>query len=336
MHIFLTKNQKSFTIKKPYDIIIRRKTKEVKNLNQILSVENTKKEKKKRSRSSGPIEIENILKFFSIALIIFGVFMIGSGSYSMYKGSQEGTSTSKPTISVATLTEGQVTLKIEHSKKLAKVTYKWNDEEETEVDCSGKKKVEQTIQIPTGNNTLSVYAEDVNGRISTYQKSYTVEGDISIEFEAEGKNIKITTEGKEQIAYITYRWDDEEETKVDVNDFQNETTVEIPKGQHTLTVIAVDINNKTETQEQEVKGVTKPKLEVTTDGSSNFIIKASDEEGLKRLELIRNQTEKYFLNLDGRTELEYNFPIKEGENKLEVIVYNESDVTETVKVKVTK
>ena len=303
-------------------------------MNQILSVENTKKEKQKRNR--GPADIESILKFFSIALIVFGIFMVGSGSYSMYKDSQEETASNKPTISVATLTEGQVTLTIEHSRTLSKVTYKWNDEEEIPIDCNGKRKVEQTIEIPTGTNTLSVYAEDVNGRISTYQKSYTIQGDISIEFSVDGNNIKITTEGKEELAYLTYRWDEEEETRVDINDVRNETTVEIPKGQHTLTVIAVDINNKTQTEEQEVKGVTKPNLEVTTDGSSNFVIKASDEEGLTRLELIRNETEKYFLNLEGRTELEYNFPIIEGENKLEVIVYNESDVTQTVKVKATK
>ena len=305
-------------------------------MNQILSIENTKKEKKKRDKNRGPADIESILKFFSIALIVFGIFMVGSGSYSMYKDSQEETASNKPTISVATLTEGQVTLTIEHSRTLSKVTYKWNDEEEIPIDCNGKRKVEQTIEIPTGTNTLSVYAEDVNGRISTYQKSYTIQGDISIEFSVEGNNIKITTEGKEELSYLTYRWDEEEETRVDINDVRNETTVEIPKGQHTLTVIAVDINNKTQTEEQEVKGVTKPNLEVTTDGSSNFVIKASDEEGLTRLELIRNETEKYFLNLDGRTELEYNFPIIEGENKLEVIVYNESDVTQTVKVKVTK
>lgn len=305
-------------------------------MNQILSIENTKKEKQKRNPNRGPADIESILKFFSIALIVFGIFMVGSGSYSMYKDSQEETASNKPTISVATLTEGQVTLTIEHSRTLSKVTYKWNDEEEIPIDCNGKRKVEQTIEIPTGTNTLSVYAEDVNGRISTYQKSYTIQGDISIEFSVDGNNIKITTEGKEELAYLTYRWDEEEETRVDINDVRNETTVEIPKGQHTLTVIAVDINNKTQTEEQEVKGVTKPNLEVTTDGSSNFVIKASDEEGLTRLELIRNETEKYFLNLEGRTELEYNFPIIEGENKLEVIVYNESDVTQTVKVKVTK
>ena len=81
---------------------------------------------------------------------------------------------------------------------------------------------------------------------------------------------------------MTYRWDEDEETKIDINDTSIETSIEIPKGLHTLTLIAVDENNKSETIEQEVNGVTRPNLLVTTDGSSNFIIKASDEQGIKK------------------------------------------------------
>ena len=65
-------------------------------MNQILSVEppkpkKEKKEKKEKrqkkqnynfqysSNKSGPVEIEKITKIFAIALIIFGIIMIGSG-----------------------------------------------------------------------------------------------------------------------------------------------------------------------------------------------------------------------------------------------------------------
>ena len=95
------------------------------------------------------------------------------------------------------------------------------------------------------------------------------------------------------------------------------------------------MSNNTETKEQEVNGVTKPKLDITTDGSDNFIINVSDEQGLEKLEIVING-EKYRLKLDGRKELEYKYPIRDGENKLEVTVYNQSNVTQTKKVKVTK
>ena len=309
-------------------------------MNQILSVEDTKKKNKKSKkqkmpRNSGPVAIESILKFFAIAILIFGIFMIGSGSYSMYTNSQEETANVKPTIQVEE-SETEITLRVSHSRALSKVTYKWNNDEEVELQASGKREVSQTIEIPTGENTLTIYAQDENGQETTYQKSYTLEGDITIDFALDGNNIKVTASGKNELSYMTYRWDEEEETRVDINDTQIEQSIEIPMGQHTLTVIVVDVNNTTETKEQEVKGVTKPNLEITTDGSDNFIIKVSDDEGLKRLEFTVNDTDKYKLELEGRTELEYQWPIEEGENILDVTVYNQSDVTETMRVRVNK
>ena len=311
-------------------------------MNQILSVESPKKEKKNKIRNNGPIELDKILKFFCVAILVFGVFMIGSGSYSMYQNSKITNLSTKPTIKINETSATEITIQVTHNKELSKLTYNWNDEENIEIECAGKKKVEETVQIPAGDNTINIYAIDINGQESNLTKTYTIEGDISIELKPEGNSIKITAEGKEQLSYMTYRWDDEEETKIDINAMQTEQTVEIPKGLHTLKVIFVDINNNTQTKKLEVKGVTKPKLEVTTDGAENFIIKASDEEGIKRVEFIINETEKYLLNLDEvlsleeRKEFEYAYPLHEGENKLEVRVYNESDISEVAKVKLTK
>lgn len=316
----------------------------MKTLNQILSVESPRKEKKKRkATSSGPIEIKSILKFFSISVLIFGIFMIGSGSYSMYQESKVAKATTKPTIYVEEISKSEIKLQITHDKALSKVTYAWNDEEPIEIDAKGKKKVEQTIQIPTGENTLNVYAIDVNGQEITYPRPFTLQGDININLEVDGNNIKITADGKEELSYMTYRWDEEEEQRIDINSYETEQTVEIPKGLHTLTVIVVDVNNKTETKEQEIKGVTKPKLEITTDGADNFIIKASDEEGIKKIEFIINETEERnvlnlekALPLEQRKEFEYTYPLHDGENRIEVRVYNESDVSEISRVLVRK
>ena len=309
-------------------------------MNQILSVENPKKENKRKG--TGPIELDKILKFFCIAILVFGVFMIGSGSYSMYQNSKIINIATKPTIHIQETTATEITIQVTHNKELSKVTYSWNNGETIEIECAGKKKVEETVKIPAGENSINIYAIDINGQESNFSKIYTIEGDINIELEAEGNNIKITAEGKEQLSYMTYRWDDEEETKIEINAMQTEQTVEIPKGLHTLTVIFVDINNNTQTKKQEVKGVTKPKLEVTTDGADNFIIKASDEEGIKKVEFIINETDKNMLNLDQvlpleeRKEFEYKYPLHDGENKLEVRVYNESDVSEVSRVLVRK
>ena len=155
-------------------------------MNQILSIENNnKKEKKKKNkRGSGPIEIHSILKFFAITMLIFGFCMIGTGSYSMYKDSKEIVATSKPTIYVEGTSEKEITLKVSHNKNLSKVTYSWTGQSVNEIPCDGKKTVEQKIDIPTGTNTLTVYASDVDGQEINYQKTYTLQGDITIDFEA--------------------------------------------------------------------------------------------------------------------------------------------------------
>ena len=314
-------------------------------MNQILSVESPKREKKNKTRRNGPIEIEKIIKFFSIAILFFGVFMIGSGSYSMYQESKSEGTSNKPTIEIKEDAATEITVQISSNKELEKVTYYWNNEDEIDIDAKGKKKVEQKIEIPTGKNTLNIYAVDVNGKESTCQRQYTIQGDINIELKAEEdtvNTIKIIADGKEQLSYMTYRWDDDEETKIDINSMQTEQTVQTPKGTHILTVVVVDINNKTETKTQEVKGVIKPKVNITTDGSANFIINASDEEGIKKVEFIINKEEKYVLNLDQvlpleqRKEFQYSYPLKDGENNLKVIVYNESNISETYEVVVRK
>ena len=310
-------------------------------MNQILSVENPKKEKKRKN--NGPIELDKILKFFCVTILVFGVFMIGSGSYSMYQNSKIANLSAKPTIEIKETSATEITIQVTHNKELSKVTYNWNNEENIEIECAGKKKIEEKVQIPAGENTINIYAIDINGQESNLSKEYTIEGNVTIDIVEAGVNkVKVTAEGKEQLSYMTYRWDDEEETKIDINDIKTEQIIEVPKCLHTLTVIFVDINNNTQTKKQEVKGVQKPKLEVTTDGADNFIIKASDEEGIKRVEFIINETDKNMLNLDQvlpleeRKEFEYKYPLHDGENKLEVRVYNESDISEVARVLVRK
>ena len=323
-------------------------------MNQILSVEppkpdKPKKEKKQKMRNNsggGTIEIEKIVRVFAIVLIIFGIIMVASGSYSMYQGTQTGNTEAKPTISVQEVSETQLNIQISHSSPLQRVTYNWNSESPVELDASGKRSVEQTIEIPTGENTLNIYAIDQEGRETNYSRVYTREGDININFEVDGSNIKVTASGKNQLSYMTYRWDDEEEQRIDINSIETEQSVEIPMGQHTLTVSVVDINNTTETKEQEVKGVTRPNVEVTTDGSSNFVVRASDDEGITRIEVTidEDENQKYLINLEevypsveDRKQFEYNqFQLHDGENKIEVTVYNESGVSETVRALVNK
>lgn len=172
-------------------------------------------------------------------------------------------------------------------------------------------------------NTKNIANNNTNTAIETKNE------EIQIHLAVDGANIKATVVGETEISYVTYKWDDEEETRQDINSMSEDVTIEIPEGQHTLTITAVDINNNTETKEQQVKGIVKPKLEVTHDKEhSEFVIKSSDEKGLDKFEFILNG-QGYLVRVEGEKEKEFRYPLIQGDNTLEVKAYNTEGATET-------
>jgi hypothetical protein len=140
---------------------------------------------------------------------------------------------------------------------------------------------------------------------------------------------------------MTYRWDEEEEKTIQINSTSVDEEIEAIKGLHTLTVILVDEDNNTDTKQQKINGVSKPKIVMGIDEQKeHFVIQASDEEKLSKIEFILNKKEnqKYVLNLENKDlkEIQYRLPddlkLKDGENIIEVTVYNSSGVSESTGV----
>ena len=293
-----------------------------------------KKNKKNKYKNNNPIAIESILKFFGIAILVFGVFMVGTGTYAIYRNQSEREEQSiEPTISIENKTDTSILLKIIHQKNIDKVEYGWNDEEKTVANGNNGKYFEKEINIPSGTNTLHVLVQDEDGKQITYEKQYEIKSNIN--FEVSGNKIKITYTGDNLVSYMTYRWDDGEEQTIEINDTSIEEEIEAIKGLHTLTVIVVDENNNTDTKVQRINGVSKPKLEIDFDDEiKHFVIKTSDDEKLSKIEIRLNQDEnqKYEINLEDMDlkELEYTLPmeLQMGDNVLEVTVYNSNGVTE--------
>ncbi len=304
-------------------------------MNQILSTTMSTNNKRGKNKSSSPVVIKSILKFFAIAMLIFGVLIIGSGAYAIIqKQRTQQEENLQPSISIEDKTNDTILLKVVYGKNIAKLEYRWNDEEETTVNGNNGKYLEQEIKVPSGTNTLHVLIIDEDGKEIPYEKQYTRESNIN--FEVSGNKIKITCSSEKTISYMTYRWDEEEEKTIQINDTNIEQEIDAIKGLHTLTVVTVDEDNNTDTKVQKINGVSKPKLSVTADETQTyFVIKASDEVKLSKLEFRINQDEnqEYVLNLDkfDYNEIQYVVKVKElqsGENIIEVKITNEDGVTE--------
>lgn len=309
-------------------------------MNQILSTsmpmdDKKKRNKSKKTRNTQPVAISSVVKFFAIAILAFGVFIVGTGVYAIYKNqSGQVEENLQPTIAFENKNDNTILLKITHKKNIAEVQYGWNQETKKVVNGNGGKYLEQEISIPSGTNTLHVIIKDEDGQEIPYEKQYQLESNIN--FEVSGNKIKITYDGNKKVSYMTYKWNDEDETTIDIDDTSIEEEIEAIKGLNTLTVVVVDEDNNKDTKTQQIKGISKPKLEIDYDDErEHFVIRTSDDEKLKKIEFRLDQDDEqtYELNLEDRdlNEFEYvleRMPFHSGENIIEVTVYNSNGVSE--------
>ena len=133
---------------------------------------------------------------------------------------------------------------------------------------------------------------------------------------------------------MTYKWDDGEEQRVDINATTIDQEIDVPMGTHDITVAIVDVNNKTTTKEETVMGTTKPMINVETDDAGEYyLITITDEVGLQKVDLNIRGEAKTITVEDGKKELKYKIKLEDNnQNRLEITAYNvDGIVSDTVR-----
>ena len=165
-----------------------------------------------------------------------------------------------------------------------------------------------------------------------------------------GEKVRIVATDETAIDYIEYSWNDEDPTRVNIeddaeDDTQIEASVSILQGKNTLNVKAVDKAGNE--QEKTFQGKVKPEVTLLLNSEQNgVIIKAECADGLSRLEYTLNG-EWYKLPLDMYTKEEweamqsvtlewsddgkiisaqYTQMLLEGENDFYVYAYSKEDL----------
>lgn len=311
-------------------------------MNQILQVQENRK-------NSNPVDTKKVVLFFAVSIIIFGLILLGQGAYSVYQSklNEKVTPTTPgdsenieipeytPTITLTKTEDNKVILNVESQIAISHIIYNWNNETAQTLEETGKTNIEEVIDIPTGENILNISVIDSNGKETKKSEVFTLEvSKPIIELSVVGNEIKIAVTSEVELSYVTYKWNSEEEKKQDMLTYEDRTKfeklVEIPKGQNTLKIVAVDVNeNKTE-KSQEIKGITKAKTTVIAKG--NYLdFTVTGEENIKTVEFEFNG-KKYVMNTDtfGETNtVHYKMPMVSGWNYLKIISTTQSDAQDT-------
>lgn len=300
-------------------------------MNQILVMEN---KKKKRSRNTGPAEIENILKFFAIALIVFGVLFIGHGSYAIYKDAKGKDKKNLPILTMERVND-EVIIKATSSIKIKNLIYSWNTDEETKIPVDGTF-IEENVMLLNENGTLNVKIEDEKGRTVKYQKEFIIDGlDITkptIEIQEQGSNgtIKITATDETKMKYISYSINGSDEIQIDKSDAEDKIInyiLKLQKGENKLTVTAVDSSGNFEIIEKTiiVSGKTTMNLKIE---NGKLVVTAEDPDGIKDIEINLNGVTKSVKDINQKS-IKATLNIVEGTNNIRIKITNVNSLITT-------
>lgn len=314
-------------------------------MNQILLTDdnNDKKGSSKKNNDnyrSNSKDIKKIVIFFAAVIIVFGIALSSIYGYKVSKRNKNDEKVIKePTISLES-TESEVTVIAEAEAGLNKIIYQWNDEEENESDMNGRTKQEEKLEIPYGENILKIKIVDRAGQEKFTTEKFYRKNSLNIELDGEetdsGKaRIKVTSDI--DIKYISYKWDDQEETKVEPRNEEEQTSMEIKldvqRGKHTLKVFVEDNQGNTNEKEKNYICKIKPKIEFRREGNRIYM-KITHDKGFKKIDFKINDIELTYDETKAdyafdKPEVEYYIDLTTEETKISIKAYSNEDTEES-------
>lgn len=289
-------------------------------MNQILFTQD--------KRNSNSQDTKKIVLFFAVSLIIFGFILFGQGVYGIVKkdSTQVNKDDETTTISLQQNNSGEVIINVNSQTIISELIYYWNSEASQTISGNGNTTMQQIITMPAGQNTLTVKTIDVNGKQKTETQTFKLDVDKpNISLSVIGNKIKIAVDSKADLAYITYKWNNEQEKKMDMTTFEDktkfETEIEIPKGKNTLMITAVDIYENKSEKSQEINGISKPVIEPTINEPYITFTVTSEEDDIKTIEFFYNGknykiTEDAIKKSQNAKKVSYKLTLEKGKNTL--------------------
>ena len=298
---------------------------------------------------------DKIVRVFAVFMILLALALIGVGIYGNMENDKTKTETEQEkakeqaTIQlIADEESSTLKIKVTHTKNIEKVIYMWNNNREKELKSQGKPTLEEEIALPIGQNTLTIKVIDVEGNETIKEEAFNASTGVDItspvlSLVPEGNKLKITAKDDREIAKVTYKWSNSEETMevLATEDGQKELVVEveIQRGENDILVTAIDKAGMVTTDSRTYKGVTVPEISLTVSSDGTVAtLRVTHEVGLTSIKVILNGEEFNVDGLDGTqtdVSVDVTLPNPTADNQFKVVAESaegtNSQIEETLK-----
>lgn len=318
-------------------------------MNQILLTnnDNNKKNNNKNHNynKNNSNDIKKIIIFFAAIILAFGLALSAIYGYKIIKNNNKEVTIGEPELSLES-TDKEVTIIAKAEAGISKIVYQWNDGEENIKELGGRTKQEEKIGIPIGENILKVKIIDQLGQERETTESFARDGQensekiqISLDIIENGEDkgrLRISVTSEQPIKYMIYKWNEDEETKIEPEDGEETTTLEtkidVKRGKNSISVFAEDIEGNNNTVENRYDGRLKPEFDVYREGNRLYM-KVTHDKGFKKIDYIINGQELTYdetkADYDSEKQtVEYYLNLQEGENYVKITAYSNEDTNE--------
>lgn len=303
-------------------------------MNQILFTNN------KNNNNYNKIDTQKIIGFFAIAILVVAIIIVSIKIYGMYKNRKDSLTETKAEISISTDNLEETTIRIAWKDGIKYLVYTWNDEDENKVVLNGSTSFERIIEIPDNSiNTLKLEVTSINNVTTTktevFEKNTNTSKPTVDAITIIDKKLNIEISDDNGIKYLAYQWENEEEVIIEAPEEDNKkmtAEIDIQRGTYKLQIRIVNIDNVEEKLSRLITGVNTPEISAIKYGDK-INISVTHDRGFKRIEFIINNTlyvydEEYSKYDKNKTTVEFEFPLQQGENLVQIKAYSLEKLTE--------
>ena len=264
-------------------------------MNQILRDKNKK-------TAGGKLTTRTSIIIYSVSIIIFGIILLGKGSYVVANDRAVDIFDNKPAVIKLTLNnQNQLFIDISNHRPIDKVFYNWGAEDLVELHGKGRTHLEEKIVIPNGTNLFRIKVQDRKGIITEHETILTsadvdtTKPVITLEKSEEEYKLKIIALDNISMNRIEYQWNNEDPIKVNATNSNSkiiEEKIEALPGKNTFTVTAWDNAGNKEEKVIDIEGKLKAQITMTQTSSTEYTVHIVSENNLREVILNDNGNEQ--------------------------------------------